>query len=165
MEKNLATKLELQEAKEKIRHTLRNEFTPMIHWLADSIDTVKWMLTKQLVQDAKQKAQIKNLEKAISSHTTTEDKDMEEIVVAIKDLAKSIAEHKEYISDKLEWKISFTMFWTLAWALVWIIMIVSSSVFNKVEKNETWNRTAQEALIRVETLINEIHNKKKDGNK
>jgi len=157
MTAELATKLELQEAKEDIRYTLRNEFTPMIHWLADSIDSVKWMLTKLTVSDAKQKVQIKNLEKAISSHTTTEDKDMGEVVSAIKELTKSISR----MNEKLEWKISFTMFWTLMWAAAWAIVITTSLLFSDIKEDRKEDKITRESLIRVETLVEWLKSKSK----
>jgi len=145
------TQLECQERREKTRHTIRNEFTPMFINITDSIDSLKWMITKDSINQQLMMKDVKQNTKDLKEHK-------KEVSWTLKEIVKSIKIENKLITNEIKSKISFKMFWTLAWfaaTIVWIAMMVN---YNQWVKNTENITDILQAISKVQTIL-EGHNK------
>jgi len=154
---NCVKEIDCLKRRDDVRHESRNEFTTMFHKVNDSLDSLKWMLTKFGMTQEGIKKDVAHNSKEFSKHMKQEDSDRSVFIQSIKDLTGSLNDHRKSMNRELSKKIPFSMFWTLWGFVVWIGFILAGLFYSEIKESRKQLQYTRDEVIEVKTLIESIH--------
>jgi len=142
---------------QKIKHELRNEFTPMFHNLTDKLDSLIGIATKNEIVT-------ENIEKAFNSHTTKEEQLLESVKKEVEKARIALDKENKLQDKKIDSKLSTSEFWKVGGSVIAILFALLIIVYNKtntsdastdarITANESKFQGVMEKMTKIELIL------------